>query len=338
MFIKPPYTTPPIGNRTALATLNIMTKTGTSLLLALFCLLLQPIERVSAEEPQPANWRQRLSRARRLHHNPNNTNAQTLSEARMANIAGLKVAIWSPQYEHGAMPLVVFSHGFSGINIQSAPLMKALANAGYLVLAPNHKDAFTNRGNIGKLQAPLSKPGEWNERAFKNRGEDIKKLLLALQNDSTWKNKVDWSRVALVGHSLGGYTVLALAGAWPSWKMQDPRPRAVLALSPYSHPFNLKGDISELDLPVMYQTGTTDLGVAPFLKGAKGTFAKTSSPAYLVEIAGANHFSWTNLNKQKWKEDLINHYSVSFLNKFVKDDPTAKPEAKLKGVSVLMIK
>lgn len=336
--MKTPYKPPTIATQTTPASSRRVTKSGKRVLLALLCLFIQPSERVSAEEPQPANWRQRLSRVHKRHRNSNNSNAQVPSQARMANIAGLKVAIWSPQYEHGAAPLVVFSHGYSGINIQSEPLMKAMANAGYLVLAPNHKDAFTNRGNLGKLQAPLSKPGEWSEKAFKNRGEDIKKLLLALQSDPTWKNKVDWSRIALVGHSLGGYTVLALAGAWPSWRMQDPRPRAVLALSPYSHPFNLKGDISGLDLPVMYQTGTTDLGVAPFLKGATGTFAKTSSPAYLVEIAGANHFSWTNLNKQKWKEDLINHYSVSFLNKFVKDDPTAKPEDKLKGVSVLMIK
>ena len=32
----------------------------------------------------------------------------------------------------------------------------------------------------------------------------------------------------LAGHSLGGYTVLALAGAWPSWKLANVR--AVLAL------------------------------------------------------------------------------------------------------------
>ena len=40
---------------------------------------------------------------------------------------------------------------------------------------------------------------------------------------------------ALVGHSLGGYTVLGVGGGWAHWK--DPRVKAILALSPYAAPF-----------------------------------------------------------------------------------------------------
>ena len=41
----------------------------------------------------------------------------------------------------------------------------------------------------------------------------------------------DWKRCGLVGHSLGGYTLLGLGGAWPSWRFDGIK--AVLALSPY---------------------------------------------------------------------------------------------------------
>src|SRR5271170_4777599 len=58
-------------------------------------------------------------------------------------IAGRDVAIWKPAGTAPAagFPVVVFSHGFGGCNTQSVFLMEALANAGYLVVAPNHADA-----------------------------------------------------------------------------------------------------------------------------------------------------------------------------------------------------
>jgi predicted dienelactone hydrolase len=60
-------------------------------------------------------------------------------------------------------------------------------------------------------------------------------LIDALRNDARWKDRIEWSRVALAGHSLGGYTVLGLAGGWASWKL--PSIKAVLAMSPYCDPF-----------------------------------------------------------------------------------------------------
>lgn len=51
------------------------------------------------------------------------------------NIAGLRVAVWRPVNPLGPSPLVVFSHGYRGIAAQSEDLMRALARAGYLVIA-----------------------------------------------------------------------------------------------------------------------------------------------------------------------------------------------------------
>lgn len=261
-----------------------------------------------------------------------------LQDGQLMKLAGLNCAVWEPANTDAPAPLVLFSHGFRGMNIQSVPLMKALRDAGYLVVAPNHKDAIGARLNRepGRPQKPLGQPTKWTDSTYRDRGDDITHLMHWLEQDPKWSSKLDWTKVALVGHSLGGYTVLALAGAWPSWKLDGVK--AVIALSPYSHPFNQKSNLGGLKLPVMYQTGTVDFGVAPFLKGPNGSFAKTSSPAYLVDIKGANHFTWTGLNREKSKEDLIDHYCISFLDKFVKGDQSARPEDRLKGVTALMVK
>jgi pimeloyl-ACP methyl ester carboxylesterase len=68
----------------------------------------------------------------------------------------------------------------------------------------------------------------WTDKTYRDRRDDISKLVEALRHDSRWSNQIDWPRVALAGHSLGGYTVLGLAGGWLSWRL--PNIKAVLAL------------------------------------------------------------------------------------------------------------
>jgi predicted dienelactone hydrolase len=252
-------------------------------------------------------------------------------------IAGLKVAVWKPKRASGPCPLVVFSHGFHGSNVQSKSIMQALAQAGYLVVAPNHQDAMGNGGSFfAKPEISFKDASSWTDSTFKKRGDDVVSLIDALHKDPQWKSQIDWSKVALAGHSLGGYTVLALAGAWPSWKL--PNIKAVLALSPYCQPFVENGNLSGLTVPVMYQGGTRDFGITPTVRRPGGAFSKTSSPAYFVEFDKVGHFSFCDLNRDKQADELINHYAVAFLNKYVKGDPEADPGAKLKGVAELDVK
>jgi predicted dienelactone hydrolase len=121
--------------------------------------------------------------------------------------------------------------------------------------------------------------------------------------------------VGLIGHSLGGYTVLGLAGGWPSWRR--PEVKAVLAWSPYCAPFLAHGDLVGLRVPVMYQGGTIDLGITPSVVRPGGCFDRTASPTYLVELEGAGHFAWTNLNHRF--DDTITAYSIAFLRKYLED-------------------
>lgn len=250
------------------------------------------------------------------------------------SIAGLKVAVWEPAQTPA--PLVVFSHGFHGVNVQTLFLMHALKKHGYLVIAPNHQDAIGGGGTFARPEQPFAKVQDWSDRTFAQRGDDVKHLLAALHEDPSWSHKIDWTRIALAGHSLGGYTALALAGAWPSWKV--PGVKAVLALSPYCLPFLENNTLTSLDVPVMYQGGTLDIGITPSIKGPRGAFSQTGAPALFVEFKGAGHFAWTNLNKKPVQQDLIDYYSVAFFDRYVKGDLSADLSQWRPGVSMLKSK
>jgi len=190
------------------------------------------------------------------------------------SIAGLDVVIWQPdETTPAALPIVVFSHGFHGCATQSRFLTTALASAGYLVVAPNHRDATCNSGSARWIDRPEQRfvePETWDETSFRDRADDIIHLVAALKTTSAWRSRIDWQRFGLVGHSLGGYTVLGLGGAWPSWKLDGVK--AVLALSPYVQLFLVRRTLAGLGAPVMYQGGTLDFGITPALHKAMGAY------------------------------------------------------------------
>jgi predicted dienelactone hydrolase len=233
-------------------------------------------------------------------------------------LSGMRVSVWSTGGSSGGrQPVIVFSHGYHGCATQSRFLMEALASAGYLIFAANHHDALCDGGE-GRLidfsSAPFRKPEVWDDQTYKDRADDIRRLIAAIAVDDRFRNRVDLSRLGLAGHSLGGYTVLGLAGAWPSWKLQGVK--AVLALSPYSQPYILHRTLTDLAVPVMYQGGTRDAGVTPTIDRAGGAFDQSSSPKYFVEFDGATHFAWTNIGTAARAQIVA--YSLAFMNRYVR--------------------
>jgi dienelactone hydrolase len=208
-------------------------------------------------------------------------------------ISGLEVAVWRPTSSPGRHPLVLFSHGLGGCKIQSSHLMRALAREGMLVVAPDHADKGA------RCPDGLPKPDEllrgFSDSASSGpsfqdgRRKDLQELRAALQTDLNFSAIIDTSRVALVGHSLGGYTVLGLAGAWPSWKMGGIT--AVVALAPFVQPFIGGGTPAGIGVPVLFQTGTEDT----WARDELGFHAATPSPTCRVVYQGADHFAWTDL-------------------------------------------
>ena len=103
----------------------------------------------------------------------------------------------APVAEGGPFPLVVLSHGF-GLNPEwYHTLAEHLATHGFVVLATEHQE------------------GDWSEdvhRATVERPIEVSATLDFAEADEQ-RDWIDVDRVAVVGHSYGGYTALAVAGA-----------------------------------------------------------------------------------------------------------------------------
>jgi hypothetical protein len=131
-----------------------------------------------------------------------------------------------------------------------------------------------------------------------------------LQKDVSWTALVDKAKIGLAGHSLGGYTVIGLAGGWESWQRHGIK--AVLAMSPFVEPFIRHGALDRIDAAVMYQGGTSDLSITPSLRRPGGAYDKTPSPVYFVELRQAGHLAWTDMIPKS--QDTVVHYAVAFFD------------------------
>jgi len=226
----------------------------------------------------------------------------------------------------GAHPVVLFSHGLWSNPEFSAYLTEALARSGFIVAAVLHQDATTaEKGGWEKASLPrFEKPGEWDDQSFVDRRNDLSALLdhllsLDQKEESFLHGRINREAVGAMGHSMGGHTVLGAVGGWPSWR--DKRIRAALLLSPYILPYLDRGHLEEVDVPVMMQGATLDLGITPSLPAL---YEKLRSPKYLVVLRKQTHLAWLNMIcrgrttadavREEPNARLIAQYSVAFFD------------------------
>lgn len=224
----------------------------------------------------------------------------------------------------GAHPVVLFSHGLWSNPEFTAFLTEQLARSGFVVAAVLHHDATTpGKGGWEKAALPrFEMPGEWDERSYVDRRNDLAALLdhlLALdqKEGSFLQARINKDAVGAMGHSMGGHTVLGAVGGWPSWR--DRRIRAALLMSPYILPYLDHGHLSAVEVPVMMQGATLDLGITPSLPAL---YKKLKSPKYLLVLKDQTHLAWLNMicrgrstveaAQQEPNARLISEYSVAF--------------------------
>ena len=103
--------------------------------------------------------------------------------------------------------LIVVSHGTAGTELGHARLAEALAARGYLVAALRHPGDNWQDQSLRLQRA---------EQYFEERPRQVSRVIDALLADAAWSPRIARDargpRVGAVGHSAGGYTVIALAG------------------------------------------------------------------------------------------------------------------------------
>jgi len=273
---------------------------------------------------------------------------------------GREVSVWYPMppASSGAngsatqacprWPLVLFSHGLAGCGTQSVFITEQIARHGYVVAAPDHRDAICGSAVLRKLpdRSGATKPSffapqDWTDVAWRDRMLDLRETLHVALDDPELGPAIDASRIGLMGHSLGGYTVVGMAGAWSGWGL--PGVRAVLVFSPYVQPFIAHGRLAHLRVPVMYQGGTLDFGMTPSVVRPGGAYAESPAPKYLAEFADATHLAWTDVpcgdNAAADCLDavpnarLIDDYAIAFLDRYLKDLPSPLLEGRGAGLA-----
>ncbi|MCV3272355.1 alpha/beta hydrolase family protein [Roseobacter sinensis] len=101
----------------------------------------------------------------------------------------------------GVFPVVLISHGMYGNSMNQAWLAKRLAAKGIIAIQPNHP------GTTSFGRDPDQARQLWL------RATDLSVALDAALADPRFADHIDPTRVAAAGHSLGGHTVMAAAGA-----------------------------------------------------------------------------------------------------------------------------
>jgi predicted dienelactone hydrolase len=101
----------------------------------------------------------------------------------------------------GRFPLIALSHGTGGSAQIMAWLARALASRGYIVAAVNHP------GNNALEEYTAEGFLLWWERA-----RDLTTMIDMLLRDQEFSRLIDRKRIGAAGFSLGGHTVIAVAG------------------------------------------------------------------------------------------------------------------------------
>jgi predicted dienelactone hydrolase len=204
----------------------------------------------------------------------------------------LEVAEEAPVSGEG-LPVVLISHGRGGTPWVYRDLAKHLATAGFVVMLPEHIGNSRNDNSLEGTAANLE-----------NRPRHVSLALDAVFADAYLSSHLGPPRVGIIGHSIGAYTALALAGGRP-WAAahetgdRQPRPvrvtpdrrvQALALLMPATFWFP-EGSLREVSVPVLIRTGSRDEITTSSLGEAVRTGVSDPSLVTHEVISGAGHFS-----------------------------------------------
>lgn len=207
----------------------------------------------------------------------------------------LEVAADAPPRK-GEHPLVLISHGSGGAPVLYRTLAHHLAQCGFVVGAPEHP--FNNR-----LDNSLAIKAD----NLTNRPRHLRIAVDRLFGDDKFACMLKSETFSIVGHSMGGYTALALAGGVPTPLAcessdhctrrlaveRDSRVRSLVLLAPATIWFREPGALREVDVPILMLVGDRD-DLTPSDPHARIVLDGVSdrSKVWFECVENAGHFSF----------------------------------------------
>jgi len=196
--------------------------------------------------------------------------------------------IWCPD-EPGVWPLVLYSHHSRGNRRSATYLTTHLASHGYMVAALDHSEVVAPE-IAGDVQGFIT-----------NRVPDVRFLLdYMLAGAIPCTARPDPGRIAIVGHSAGGWTALALPET-------DTRIQAVVALAPAGASNPKPGIIPATlsfnwprPLATLYIVAEDDV-LTP-IAGMDELYSRTSGPKQMVVLPRADHLHFVDNVEQAHKQ------------------------------------
>ncbi|HNY12679.1 MAG TPA: alpha/beta hydrolase [Candidatus Wallbacteria bacterium] len=186
----------------------------------------------------------------------------------------------------GCFPLVVISHGSGGSHLLYRTVSSFLARNGYIVAMVEH---FGNNRNNNEL-----------ENACENlilRPRHISLTIGNLFSDGFFGGHILKDKTSVIGHSMGGYTALALSGGIPRTRegeviktIADRRIKAIVLLAPAAGWF-FKG-LDGVKIPILALTAEHDRFTPSKDIETVLNCMPDRSLVTFKQIAGAGHFSF----------------------------------------------
>jgi len=238
------------------------------------------------------------------------------------------VILYKPTSARSAkIPLVVISHGLASKPEDFEDIAKHLASYGFAVALPQHPGSdFQQAKNF--LEGYSGEVFDINE--FVNRPKDISATIdeLERRNASEFAGKLDTQNVGVIGHSFGGYTALAVAGAEidfdylqaecdraynglnislllqcraltiprQAYQFRDPRVTAILAGNPVnSSIFGEKG-LKKITIPIAFISGNYDPATPAVFEQVRSFVWLNTPNKYLLLAEGQAHVDFSELD------------------------------------------
>lgn len=238
------------------------------------------------------------------------------------------VDLYRPQLLPGDQtPVVVISHGLGSRPENYAGQAEHLASYGYVVAVPQHPASdLTYRQEM--LQG--LHPTAFDLQEFIDRPLDVSYVLDELEHrdGKEFSGRLDLQSVGVMGHSFGGYTAMALAGAAidfdnlqqacanhleyldlslflqcralelprQTYELRDPRVTAVFAINPVNNSiFGVRG-LGEIQIPILLAAGTYDPATPAVFEQVRSFTMLTAPEKYLAVLQGQAHVDFSNLD------------------------------------------